>query len=329
MDVTVGTDTNDGSEVARLRRWRCPLCFSELRDQHGVVLCPQCNLAYQVSNDVINFLRGEDALQGVHLSEQETWDKNATFYSEMSFSPFQVRLHEQKLRVFSRNIGASVRTVLDVGCGQGSFLKAFAEALPRVKVLGIDYSRGMIERAKEIFPAQDLAIGSAARIPLPTASVDALILNGALHHFKTAEDWAGIQSELDRVLAPGGLLLIYDRHSSFLGRSIHHLAVWLRSMMLKFKSVPTCASDLEPDFSLEDLGYFLKSRKYVLLDREFTANIVTFLAVCASNLAYYLGSTSFARKAQSVLSSCTKSADRFLNLDALSVEQILVLQKPS
>lgn len=92
-------------------------------------------------------------------------------------------------------------TVLDLGCGAGRCLDWFAGRHPDWTVIGVD----------PIDPHRtdrDIRVGTANRIPLPDASVEAVYATIALQH---VGDIAGALEEIRRVLKPGGLLVVFDR----------------------------------------------------------------------------------------------------------------------
>jgi ubiquinone/menaquinone biosynthesis C-methylase UbiE len=123
--------------------------------------------------------------------------------------------------------------VLDVGCGTGQLGARIVEALPATRVVGCDFSAGMLERAAQRFapgsrppphaargeshahghvarrgahlPAVSLVRGDALRLPFRTGAFDAVVSTEAFHWFP---DQDAALREFFRVLAPGGSLLL-------------------------------------------------------------------------------------------------------------------------
>ena len=94
-------------------------------------------------------------------------------------------------------------TVLDVACGPGI---ATAAALQRgCTAVGVDFSAAMLAVARERLPAATFQEGDAEALPLPSASVDAVISNFGLHHFPRP---VRALREALRVLRPGGRLAV-------------------------------------------------------------------------------------------------------------------------
>src|SRR5262249_54933891 len=90
--------------------------------------------------------------------------------------------------------------VLDLGAGTGK-LTGTLVALG-VDVVAVEPDPAMLAELHRSLPAVRALPGSAESIPLPDASVDAVLSGNAMHWFDM--DLAG--PEIARVLAPGGVL---------------------------------------------------------------------------------------------------------------------------
>ncbi len=99
--------------------------------------------------------------------------------------------------------------ILDVGCGYGRTLDELYQNGYR-NLIGIDFSSGMIERGKKQFPHLDLRVKEDAKIALPDASVDAVILFAVLTCIRTDQEQEQLVSEIKRVLKPQGILYVND-----------------------------------------------------------------------------------------------------------------------
>ena len=80
---------------------------------------------------------------------------------------------------------ASVRTILDLGCGTGRFSEALAAHFD-AQVLAIDPSKKMLEQArgKQRDPRVSYLLGSGESIPLDSNSVDLIYMSMIFHHFR-------------------------------------------------------------------------------------------------------------------------------------------------
>jgi SAM-dependent methyltransferase len=90
--------------------------------------------------------------------------------------------------------------VLDLGAGTGK-LAATLVALG-AEVIAVEPDPAMLTELRRSLPAVRALSGSAEAIPLPDASVDAVLAGNAMHWF----DMAVAGAEIARVLAPGGIL---------------------------------------------------------------------------------------------------------------------------
>ncbi|MFP3987589.1 class I SAM-dependent methyltransferase [Streptomyces sp. E11-3] len=90
--------------------------------------------------------------------------------------------------------------VLDLGAGTGK-LTATLVALG-AEVIAVEPDSAMLAELRRALPTVRALSGSAEAIPLPDASVDAVLAGNAMHWF----DMAVAGPEIARVLAPGGIL---------------------------------------------------------------------------------------------------------------------------
>ena len=100
------------------------------------------------------------------------------------------------------------RTIIDLGCGTGYWLRRYAADAARV--LGIEPDPALrtvaVRAAADLANAQVLA-GSAEHIPLPDASAD--VVHARFAYFFPPGTDAGL-TEVLRVLRPGGCLVAVD-----------------------------------------------------------------------------------------------------------------------
>ncbi|WP_410672909.1 class I SAM-dependent methyltransferase [Amycolatopsis sp. cmx-4-68] len=90
--------------------------------------------------------------------------------------------------------------VLDLGAGTGKLTSTLVEL--GADVTAVEPDPAMLAELRRALPAVRALSGGAEAIPLPDASVDAVLAGNALHWF----DMAVAGREIGRVLAPGGVL---------------------------------------------------------------------------------------------------------------------------
>jgi len=103
----------------------------------------------------------------------------------------------------------SGRSVLEVGCGTGYFLRRFLEFGAR-HAAGIDLSADRIARARELGPSLDLVVGDGSRLPWPDESFELVSQFTCLSSVLDVHVREAIAAEMWRVLAPGGAVVSYD-----------------------------------------------------------------------------------------------------------------------
>ena len=159
-----------------------------------------------------------------------------SFYEEYPFPGFNLRKYSFRrdlylaaswyARMIDRSLPSGVR-VVDLGCGTGQL--ALLLGLKNRKVLGVDFSRRSVEKARALkeklrVENTEFLEGDLLSLPIADESFDYALCNGVLHHM--ADPFAGFRS-LCRILRPGGYLVLglYNRY----GRAIHHLRqIWVQ-----------------------------------------------------------------------------------------------------
>jgi ubiquinone/menaquinone biosynthesis C-methylase UbiE len=104
--------------------------------------------------------------------------------------------------------------LLDVGCGTGAAVRQAAATVRRA--VGFDLSPGMIEQALSLASGLDnveFRLGDVSEpLPLADGEFTAIVCSSAFHHFPKPLDTI---TEMFRVLAPGGRLVIADANRRF------------------------------------------------------------------------------------------------------------------
>ncbi|WP_370110927.1 class I SAM-dependent methyltransferase [Streptacidiphilus sp. MAP12-33] len=96
------------------------------------------------------------------------------------------------------------RTLVDLGCGSGFWLAAYADA---AEVIGVEPDPELVPLAAARPGGARVLHGSAEHIPLPDASVD--VVHARFAYFWPPRCEPGLREAL-RVLRPGGTLVVID-----------------------------------------------------------------------------------------------------------------------
>lgn len=104
--------------------------------------------------------------------------------------------------------------ILDIGCGTGRTTRALAD-LGFENILGLDYSKTMINKAKQLHPDLKFKVGDACDLAFPSESFDTvLFLYQGIDCIHTLEERRKAYLEIFRVLRPGGIFL-HTSHNTF------------------------------------------------------------------------------------------------------------------
>jgi ubiquinone/menaquinone biosynthesis C-methylase UbiE len=137
------------------------------------------------------------------------WSKN---YDSQSDN-LMLSLDEEVFSTLLNDIEVSNTIIADIGCGTGRHWKKMFERKPK-KLIGFDVSEGMLKMLEQKFPTAEtyLLINDELSL-LPDESCDIVISTLTIAHIKNA---GAAIAEWNRVLKPGGYLIITDYHPSAL-----------------------------------------------------------------------------------------------------------------
>jgi ubiquinone/menaquinone biosynthesis C-methylase UbiE len=111
------------------------------------------------------------------------------------------------IRLFRPSKGMSI---LDVGCGTGSYLELYRRY--QCRLYGLDLSPSMLEVAKErLGEAAQLDLGDATAMPYDDGQFDLVISMLSLHEMSPGA-CSAVLDEIGRVLKNSGRILLIDYH---------------------------------------------------------------------------------------------------------------------
>jgi SAM-dependent methyltransferase len=102
-------------------------------------------------------------------------------------------------------------TVVDVGCGTGTFALALKQRRPDARVIGVDGDEEILAlaRAKPAAGPIEWRHGLAQDLPVPPQKADVVTTSLVLHHL-LPDDKRKALVEMKRILEPGGRLHVAD-----------------------------------------------------------------------------------------------------------------------
>jgi demethylmenaquinone methyltransferase/2-methoxy-6-polyprenyl-1,4-benzoquinol methylase len=132
------------------------------------------------------------------------FDRIAPVYDVMNRT-MTAGLDRRWRRITAQTVVRPGDAVLDACCGTGDLAIAGARAGGRV--VGLDFSQAMLERARRKAPQLEWLEGDVLSLPFAAASFDAATVGFGV---RNVEDLARALAELRRVLRPGGRLGILE-----------------------------------------------------------------------------------------------------------------------
>jgi tellurite methyltransferase len=138
------------------------------------------------------------------------------------FGQIDIYVFDQILR---GNITHEMR-VLDAGCGYGRNLVYLLRQ--GCEIFALDADQDAVKHVRQLsasletgLPVKNFQVGIIEQMPFPDAFADVVLCNSVLHFARDEDHFAGMLSELWRVLKPGGML--FCRLGSRIGMTFKHV----------------------------------------------------------------------------------------------------------
>jgi len=124
---------------------------------------------------------------------------------------------DRRLNLICRYVPLEGATVLDIGCGIGTYVRKLGQLSDRV--YGIDVEAARVRQGER----GALAVAVSERLPFAAGSFDVVLLNEVIEHVR---DDAETLREACRVVRPGGHVVVYapnrfypfETHGVYLGK---------------------------------------------------------------------------------------------------------------
>ena len=140
------------------------------------------------------------------MSNGELWERHAQWWIKGFTDGVDPEYTDQIIPIAVSEL-AGIKTVLDVGCGDGQIGRALSAN--GAAVVGVDPTWGQISVAAERGNGPLYVCASASSLPVANASCDAVL---ACLVFEHIDDVDSAIAEISRVLKPGGVFAFFLNH---------------------------------------------------------------------------------------------------------------------
>lgn len=142
--------------------------------------------------------------------EEDTRKSRAWGIDNPGMAEIRAALLERILAATANRLGGDAE-ILDMGCGSGWWLDAFREqGVDPARLHGVDAIEERIAAGEERLPDSDLRVGDVRRLPYGDRMFSVVLIVSVLSDLQSQEDVDTALGEATRVLAPGGILLVYE-----------------------------------------------------------------------------------------------------------------------
>ncbi|HCW09111.1 MAG TPA: hypothetical protein DGG95_17270 [Cytophagales bacterium] len=161
-------------------------------------------------------------------------------------------------------------TITDIGCGPGYLLQSVSKEFPENKLVGVDISKEMVEKAKANFASMgygeriEFRQGAADYLPFDDSTQDFIVSTFSLHHWADPE---ASFKEIFRILKPGGQMLIFDFRRDA-QRLLFYLIWFAQNVALRIMGITAIRKINEPMGSLlasytkKEIGELIKKTPF-------------------------------------------------------------------
>ncbi|ROR98807.1 23S rRNA m(1)G-745 methyltransferase [Sinobacterium caligoides] len=191
--------------------WICPLCQSPLEHHNTQRL-------YRCSNNHCFDIAKEGYCNLIPVQQKNSkspGDSKAMINARRRFlaQGYYGNLADKLTQIISAEAGGGAQTCLEVGCGEGYYLRQLGHHVPQHRYVGIDISKEAVRLAAKAATAHQYCVASSYNLPLAEGSADIIIRNFA----------PAPSEEIQRVLTTGGLFIVVTPGAEHLYQLRQHI----------------------------------------------------------------------------------------------------------
>lgn len=170
----------------------CPLCGAPLEREEARWLCPNRHSFDRAAAGYVHLLPANRKHSRDPGDDKAMVAARSAFLEKGYYAPLRDALYGA-VAGFLAETPAPV--LLDSGCGEGYYTAGLFQAVPAVRIAGVDLSKAALRRAARRLPEGEFAVASAYHLPMADGTADVLT---NIFSPLAADEFA-------RVLRPGGL----------------------------------------------------------------------------------------------------------------------------
>lgn len=176
----------------------CPACKQELIQQEKSYTCPNGH-SYDIAKEgYVHLLPPNKMHSKIPGDNHQMVESRRNFLEAGYYEPFREKLNE----LVRDCVNGQSPVILDAGCGEGYYTGGMENQLTArglsPQIYGFDISKFAVKAAARRYKSISFAVGSIFDIPVRTESVDCVV-----NVFAPI-----VEDELNRVLKPGGFLIL-------------------------------------------------------------------------------------------------------------------------
>ena len=126
----------------------CPLCHQPLSREKNSYICPQRHQFDMAKEGYVNLLPVQHKRSRDPGDSAEMMQARRAFLDAGHYQPLRDAIVAQ----LRERLDEKATAVLDIGCGEGYYTHAFADALPEITTFGLDVSKVAIKAAAKRYP---------------------------------------------------------------------------------------------------------------------------------------------------------------------------------